>query len=235
MSISPRLTRAIFGGALIVAPLLLLAALLADPAGSADDARGVLDAVAGNPGAWAMTGLLFALAGAAFVPAGLGLMRLMAGRAPRLAFIGGTAVVVGALGLVALDASSFYLDELAVSDVPLAEQVAIVEAHESSAGVATVLIVHIVGMFGGLLLVAIGLLRARVVAAWAPVALIIGVLGFVAAPGKAGITVAGALLLAGLAACGLGVLRMSEQAWEHGEPAPDRRTGTSPLAASGLG
>jgi hypothetical protein len=214
MSISPRLTRAIFGGALIVAPLLLLAALLADPAGSADDARGVLDAVAGNPGAWAMTGLLFALAGAAFVPAGLGLMRLMAGRAPRLAFIGGTAVVVGALGLVALDASSFYLDELAVSDVPLAEQVA---------------------MFGGLLLVAIGLLRARVVAAWAPVALIIGVLGFVAAPGKAGITVAGALLLAGLAACGLGVLRMSEQAWEHGEPAPDRRTGTSPLAASGLG
>lgn len=120
MSISPRLTRAVFAGALIVAPLLLLAALLADPASSADDAREVLDAVAGNPGAWAMTGLLFVLAGVAFVPAGLGLMGLMAGRAPRLAFIGGTAVVMGALGLVALDASGFYLDELAVSDVPLA-------------------------------------------------------------------------------------------------------------------
>jgi hypothetical protein len=69
---------------------------------------------------------------------------------------------------------------------------------------------------------------------WAPVALIVGLLGFVAAPGKAGLAVAGALLFAGLAACGVRVLRMSEQAWEHGEPAPERRTGPSTTAASEL-
>lgn len=55
----------------------------------------------------------------------------MAGRAPRLALLGGTAVVAGALGLVAVDASGFYLSQLVVSDVPLEEQVAIVEGHDS--------------------------------------------------------------------------------------------------------
>jgi hypothetical protein len=149
-----------------------------------------------------MTELLLVLAGVAFVPAGLGLMALMAGRAPRLALIGGTAVVVGALGLVAVDVSGFYLGELAVSGVPVDEQVSIVEGHESSAGIVALLIV--------------------------------GLLGFVAAPGKAGLAVAGALLFAGLAACGVRALRMSEQAWEHGEPAPERRTGPSTTAASEL-
>lgn len=234
MSISPRLTRAICGGALIVAPLLLIAAGLADPTSSAQDAREVLGAIAGNPDAWAMTELLFVLAGVAFVPAGLGLTALMAGRAPRLALVGGTALVVGALGLVAVDASGFYLRELAVSAVPLDEQVSIVEGHESSAGVVILLIVHIVGMFGGLLLTAVGLFRARVIGAWAPVALILGVLGFVAAPGKAGLAVAGALLLAGLAAGGVRILRMSDQEWKRGEPALERATGTSPRVASQL-
>jgi hypothetical protein len=234
MSISPRLTRVICGGALIVAPLLLIAAGLADPTSSAENASQVLDAIAGNPDAWGMTGLLFVLAGVAFVPAGLGLTALMSGRAPRLALASGTALVVGALGLVAVDASGFYLGELAVSAVPLDEQVAIVEGQDSSVGIVILLIVHIVGLFGGLVLAAIGLLRARVVGAWAPVALILGVLGFIAAPGKAGLAVAGALLLAGLAAGGVRTLRMSDQEWERREPAPERATGTPPRVASQL-
>jgi hypothetical protein len=205
------LSRAVLAGGLILAPLLLLAAGLTDPTTAAEDERGLLAAAATDPDALAATEGLYILAGVALIPAGLGLIRLIADHAPRLALVGGGGVALGGLGLVAVEAGGFYLRELAASGVPLDQQVSIVEGTEGSAAMLISETIHVAGLIGGMVVAAVGLFRARAVPAWAPVALVAGMAGLLAFPGDVGRMVAGALLVAALAFAGLRLLGMSKE------------------------
>jgi hypothetical protein len=100
------------------------------------------------------------------------------------------------------------------SAVPLDQQVSVVAAVEGSAGILILEIVHVVGLFGGLLLAAVGLLRTHAVAPWAVIALVVGLLGSMAATGDAVIAVAGALLTIGLGSAGARLLGRSGQRWQ---------------------
>lgn len=209
MHSSAGLSRAVLGGSLILAPLFLLAAGLLDPTTSAEDERALLAVAADSSAALAATQLFYILAGLALIPAGLGLMRLIASRAPRIALLAGGAVAAGGLSLVALETSAFYLSDLATSDVPLAQQVSIVAAVDSSTGVLIITTIHVAGLLGGMLIAAIGLFRTHAVAAWVPVAIVVGLLGSLATTGDVFIAMAGALLAAGLGSAGTQLLGTS--------------------------
>ena len=195
---SPDLSRAALGAALVLAPLFLLAAALLDPTTSAEDERALLAVAAENPGALAATQLFYILAGLALIPAGFALMRLIASRGPRLARLAAGAVAAGGLALIATDATNLYVNELATSDIPLAQQVSIVAAVESSAVVLIIETIHVIGLLGGMLLAAIGLFRSHAVAPWVPVAIVVGLVGSLAATDDLFIAAAGAVLVAGL-------------------------------------
>lgn len=191
-------SRVVLAAALILSPLFLLTAGLLDPTTSAADERELLAVAAESSDALAATQLFYILAGLTLIPAGVALTRLIASHAPRLALLAGGAVATGGLTLVALEASALYLSELATSDAPLAQQVSIVAAVDSSIGVLIITILHVFGLLGGMLLAVIGLIRAHAVPMWAAGALAVGLLGSIAATDDVLIAAAGALLTAGL-------------------------------------
>ena len=123
-----------------------------------------------------------------------------------LARLAGGALAAGGLALVATDATNLYLTELATSDIPLAQQVSIVAAVESSAAVLIIETIHVIGLLGGMILAAIGLFRSHVVAPWVPVAIVVGLLGSLAATDDLFIAAAGAMLVAGLGSAGARLL-----------------------------
>ena len=211
MPSSPGLSRAVLSGSLILAPLFLLAAGLLDPTTSAEDERALLAAAADSPGALAATQLFYILAGLALIPAGVGLMRLIASRAPRIALLAGGAVAAGGLSLIALETSALYLSDLATSAAPLAQQASVVAAVESSIGVLIITTIHVAGLLGGMLLAAIALFRTHAAAAWVPVAIVVGLLGMLATTEDVFVAVAGVLLTAGLGSAGTRLLGTSSK------------------------
>ncbi len=220
MSRSSSRTRVLFGLALIVAPLLLLAATVVDVTPDADDTEELLRLIAKSPGTWSTGQLLFFLSGLAWIPAGLGIMSLFGHRAP-VGRLGGASVLAGGVAIVAVDAAGLYLPELATSGVGLQQQVAIVEATESSAAVITFEIVHVVGLFLGLLVVAAALFRTRLVPVWASLAVVFALVGLVATPYQVVQAAAMALLTLGLGTAGARLSRMSEEDWRDRGQAPD--------------
>jgi hypothetical protein len=126
-----------------------------------------------------------------------------------------------------VDAAGLYLTSLAQSGVPLDEQVEIVEAVEGSPAVIAFEIVHICGLYLGLLLVAIALVRSRVVPLWSAWLLLLGMVGLFAAPHPLVDVASVACLVAGLGAVAVRVGNMSQREWRDGavghgsERAPD--------------
>jgi hypothetical protein len=181
--------------------------MLTDITPQADDTRELITLIAERPGSWSAGQLLFFLSGIAWVPAGVALILLFAGRS-LLGRIGGAAVLVGGAAIIPVDAAGLYLRELALSGIALDQQVAVVDAVEQSTGVIVFEIVHVAGLFAGLLIVGGVLLRTRPVPIWAAAALLLGVLGLLAAPTVMLQAVATSVLAVGLGMTGLRVARM---------------------------
>ncbi|MGY2129420.1 hypothetical protein [Blastococcus sp. SYSU DS0617] len=214
--------RRLYAAALVAAPLAMGVAALVDPTPEADSTAALLDLVAERPGAWSAGLLLFFLSGLLWVPAGLGLLRVLL-RGQLLGRIAALAVLVGGAALVPLDAASLYLAELAGSSVPLAQQVAVVEGVEGSLALVLAEVVHVVGLFAGLLLLAIAVFRARITPVWVPVVLVVALAGLLAAPHRAVQAVALVLLVAAFA--GLAVRLTGAGAADRSDEATAVRAG----------
>lgn len=173
-----------YGAGLVLAPLLLLGAWLTDITPQAADTAELLTLIADDSGAWQTGQLFFFLSGLAWIPAGLGLMRLFADRS-RLGVVGGALTLVGGAAILPVDAGGVYLTGLAGSGVALSDQVAIVEATESSPFVLTFELAHIVGLFVGLLIVTVALFRTKLLPVWAPIALLLSLVGVIATTNQA--------------------------------------------------
>ena len=182
---------------LVLAPALLGAALLTDITPQADDTRELLALIADEPGSWSTGQTLFFLSAVMWVPAGLALVRMF-GRGAPIGWLGGAAVAVGGLAVLPVDAAGLYLRELAGSEIPLDQQIALVERVESSPTLIVFEIVHVVGLFLGLLVVGVAMLRHRGLPRWAGALVLVGMVGTAAAPGRAGLASALALLVVGL-------------------------------------
>jgi hypothetical protein len=210
--------RPLYALALVAAPLLIGAASLVDITPETETTEELLTLIAERPTAWSAGQLLFFLSGVLWVPAGLALLRIVGTRT--LGRVGALAVLIGGAAILPVDAAGLYLRELATSGVPLAEQVDIVEGVDGSAPVLAFEVVHVVGLFGGLLVLALGLLRARIAPVWTPVVLLVALAGLLAAPHRIVETVAMALLVVAFGALAGRLLRMGDDEWQTGAARP---------------
>ncbi len=211
--------------AFVLAPLLMGIAMVLDLTPGTDSTQELLAAVADQPERWLLTGTLFLLSGLGWTVTGAVLHRVARGRS-RLIAVGGVLLATGGAALALLDAAGSYLPALARSGAPLEQQVAVVEQVESTPVLVVIEIVHVAGWALGLVLVAIGLLRSRVVPAWVPVLLLVGFAGMVAFTGGVPILVAATLLVVGMTGLAMG-LPQAAPAPQAADPAPSlSRTAT---------
>ncbi len=228
-----RFRRVASAASLVVGNVLLLGATIALPWINNQDTAETLALVEQNVAAFQIADLLAFLGILTIIPGLLAVMRVLRGGAPLLGLIGGSLAVAGYVGGMLLVITDQDKIGLAERTQARAEIVAAVDG--SSAWVINlVLVVFLLGMLAGTILLGIGLLRSRVVPAWAGVALILGpALSVVAhAADVKALDVAGsAVLLIGFAVVARVVWMASDRDWERGELRPSSRRPTEVATA----
>jgi Domain of unknown function (DUF4386) len=213
---SRNFSRTLAGLGLIVGPALLVVGSLLSPA-SDDNTAQYLQNVADGKDAYFASAVLFLFGGYLLIPGVLGIIRLMRGRGVTFGQFAAGLVLIGVIATVA-----FY--SFSVVEIEMAEQgnreamVALSDAGEDAASGWVIFGLFLIGVGVGTILMAIAAWRHRVIPPWAAALLvlspIVGFLGESVVVGALGF----ALLAVGLAAIGLRILSISDDAWGRWEP-----------------
>ena len=204
------------GACMVVAPILLLVAMVIHPASDMNEATQVAT-IADNLDAWYAAHLIALVSIVLTVPALLGLMHMLRERQVSLGHIGGGLAMVGLLAFVGIVAMELVMWEL-VSEGETATAVTLLQGLNDSAGILIPFALMSFGFAIGMALLAVGLYRARVVQSWMAVCVGAGsiLFGFGIATAMNWLTiVAAAFLVVGLGSIGRMVLRETDEAWEH--------------------
>lgn len=217
MNRSEHLRKTITGICLIAAPLVLLVGQLIHPVDKTD-AADELAVVARNLDRWYAAHLILLVSLVLMIPAVLGLAHLIHERRSTLAYTGGALSLIGVVAVAAVvgaDGIAGYFVAAAAPDSP--SSVSVFDRLLNGGRMLPLyLATLLLGL--GLLTLAVGLYRAKVVAPWSALAIGLGGIvidiGFPA--GVAAIVVAGmAVLLVGMAPIGYAVLTETDSAWAH--------------------
>jgi hypothetical protein len=201
---------------MVVAPVVLLVAMVIHPASDMDEATQVAT-IADNLDAWYVAHLLALISIAVMVPALLGLMHMLREREVAFGHVGGGLAMLGLLafaGIVGMELAMWQM----VAGGSTREAVALLERLNDTAGIVIPFALVSFGFSLGLACLAIGLYRARAVQSWMAVSVAVGAILFGIAIGSALnwlAIVAAAFLVVGLGAIGRMVLRETDEAWEH--------------------
>jgi hypothetical protein len=204
------------GACMVVAPLVLLVAMVVHPASDMDEATQVAT-IADNLDAWYVAHLLALVSIALMVPAVLGLMHMLREREIALGHVGGGLAMLGLLAFAGIVGMELALWQM-VAGGSTREAVALLERLNDTAGILIPFVFVSFGFALGLACLAVGLYRARVVQSWMAVCVATGAILFGFAIGTAMnwlAIVAAAVLVVGLGAIGRMVLRETDEAWEH--------------------
>lgn len=204
------------GACMILAPLVLLAAVVIHPASSMDEATQVAT-IADNLDAWYVAHLLALISIAVMVPAVLGLMHMLREREVAFGHVGGGLAMLGLLAFAGIVGMELVMWQM-VAGGSTREAVALLERLNDTAGIVIPFVVVSFGFALGLACLAIGLYRARAVQSWTAISIAVGaiVFGFAIASAMNWLAiVAAAFLVVGLGAVGRMVLRETDEAWEH--------------------
>ncbi|MDQ4145452.1 MAG: hypothetical protein M3198_17265, partial [Actinomycetota bacterium] len=204
---------------LVAGPALYLLATLVDPAWS-DDPVTYMQEVADAKGRYVLAGVLWTLGSFLFVAGALGVVRLLRGRAVTLGQVGGCLLTIGAIGTTGVLA--FYGFDVALADFadrPAA--VAFSEELEASALLnAYYLVVFLGGIALGSVLLAIALIRRRLVPIWSPILLMVSpVLAFIGQTRALGV-LSLLLFVVALFPLAMRIWALSDDDWERWEPLP---------------
>ena len=204
------------GACMVVAPILLLVAMVIHPASDMDEATQVAT-IADNLDAWYAAHLIVLVSIVLTVPAVLGLMHMLRERQVTLGHVGGGLAMVGLLAFVGIVAMELVLWQL-VREGDTATAVTLLQGLNESAGILIPFALMSFGFAIGMALLAVGLYRARAVQSWMAVcagvgAILVG-LAFATALNWLAI-VAAAFLLVGLGSIGRMIIRETDEAWEH--------------------
>ena len=216
---------------LVVGPLLWLASTAVSPAW-ADDGAAYLADVASSPTRHVLSGGLFLLGSVVILPGLIGTAHLLRSRRVTVGQIGAYLIAIGALaaGGFALVLS---VVEAAMVDAAAnrAEMVALSDrGEESIAAIIGFVGFFFVGLVGGTLLLAVGLVTRRAVPIWSPVLLVAGIVVlFALGDGPVGSALGMAVLAAGFAAVAWRILNVKNEEWERWVVLPERaRRGARP-------
>jgi hypothetical protein len=208
--------KTIAGACMVVAPLVLLVAMVIHPASDMDEATQVAT-IAENLNAWYVAHLLALVAIALMVPVVLGLMHMLREREVALAQVGSGLAMLGLLafaGIVGIEMAMWQM----VAGGSTREAVSLLERLNDTAGIVIPFVLMSFGFALGLACLAAGLYRARAVQSWMAISVGAGAILFGFAVGAAMnwlAVVAAVLLGVGLGAIGRMVLRETDEAWEH--------------------
>jgi hypothetical protein len=201
--------RTIVGLAMLLAPLLLLVGFSIHPPEPRDGAQ-LLGVIANDAGRWNAAHVLFALSMVLAIPATSGLMELLEHRGgAKFGLIGGSLAVVGVIFLTLFIGVELAMSAIARS-VPVEEYARIEPAMQALIDFDGPLPVVFVGLSLnlGLFVLGVGLISARTVPRWTGVAIEVAALVLVGGLFSNPIGAVGAaVLLVGLGAIGLGVLK----------------------------
>jgi hypothetical protein len=204
------------GACMVVAPILLLAAMVIHPASDMDEATQVAT-IADNLDAWYAAHLIVLVSIVLTVPALLGLMHMLRERQVTLGHVGGGLAMVGLLAFVGIVAMELVLWQL-LREGDTATAVTLLQGLNESAGILIPFALMSFGFAIGMALLAVGLYRARAVQSWMAVCVGVGAIlvGFAFGTALNWLAiVAAAVLVVGLGSIGRMVLRETDEAWEH--------------------
>jgi hypothetical protein len=204
------------GCCMVLAPLVLLGAEIVHPEEKTDGSD-QLAVVANNLDQWYVAHLLAALAIVLMVPAVLGLMHMLREREVAYGHVGGGLAILGLLAVAAIVGMEIVMWQMGtVGANP--QMSALADRLTDTTGIIVPFFVVAFGFMLGLICLAIGLYRAKVVQSWMSLFLIVAAVGFgvefSAASNVFGI-VAAAFLLVGLGSIGRMVLAETDEDWEH--------------------
>jgi hypothetical protein len=214
--------RTLAGLCLIAAPLALGAADLIriSVEGDAQATRDQFEQVAASPGAWQVATVLNMLGVVLFVPAVLGLLHLLHHRGAVLGHIGGGLLLIGFLGLAAHNAG--YYGMLGAVSAPGIDQEQMVRFWQAAGGVPgniVSLLMFLIGYLFGMVVLGVGLFRARVVPRWTAALVVLSLVVSLFAEGSLLIAlISWVLLFVGLGAIGFMLLRQSDADWAKHAP-----------------
>jgi hypothetical protein len=204
------------GACMVVAPLVLLVAMVIHPASSMNEATQVAT-IADNLDAWYVAHLLALISIALTVPVVLGLMHMLREREVAFGHVGGGLAMLGLLAFAGVIGMELVMWQM-VAGGSTREAVALLERLNDTAGIVIPFVFVAFGFSLGLACLAIGLYRARAVQSWMAISVATGAIllgiAFGAALNWLAI-VAAAFLVVGLGSIGRMVLRETDEAWEH--------------------
>jgi hypothetical protein len=205
------------GACMIVAPLLLLVAMVIHPESETDEAA-QLTVIGQNLDAWYVAHLLVLVSIVLAIPAVLGLMHMLREREVAWGHLGGGLGLLGLVAFTGLIAIDGFVGWQMASEGDRAEMVALFERLFESAGVVIPFFAMTFAFTLGMLCLSFGLYRARAVQSWMALCLAVGSVAF-AVGGTAAINwlmiVGAAIVLVGLGSIGRMVLTESDEDWEH--------------------
>jgi hypothetical protein len=220
--------RTVAGLCLIAAPLVLLLALLFHPG---EGEAGLVQTVAEHPGRVEASNLLIVLSSVLFVPALIGLLRPVRGRGVILVHIGVGLALIGVIGHAVWAGFQVVLVGMVQSGVDREQLSAMVEGGPPNAGFVVVMLMFLAGFFLGMIVLAVGLWRSRVIPRWAAVCIALApLLDFLPVDNKALFLIGPALAIIGFGAMGLKLLAMSDadREWGSAPPAGEVEIGAQP-------
>ncbi|MDP9458178.1 MAG: DUF4386 domain-containing protein [Actinomycetota bacterium] len=164
--------RTMAGVCLILAPLVLALALLVHP-GQGEE--GFVQTMVDNPGRVEAASLLVILSSVLFVPALVGVLRLMRDRGTVLGLVGVGLALIGAIGHAVWAGFDIILVWMANSQINRAQLSAAVDGGPPPGiGFTLILLMFTAGFFLGLIFLVAGLLRSGNVPWWAAVLIAVG-------------------------------------------------------------
>jgi hypothetical protein len=208
--------KTVAGFCMVVAPLLMLVAMVIHPERQTDEGA-QLAVIRDNQDAWYATHLLLLIGVILAVPVVLGLMHMLRERETAWGHVGGGFAMLGLMALFGLvTINGLVAWQMAVGDG--AEMTALWERLTDTAGVFLPIYLMSLLFALGMVVLAGGLYRARAVQSWMALFAAIGAValtvGAAVASGVVAI-VGAALLLVGLGSIGRMVLAESDEEWEH--------------------
>jgi hypothetical protein len=225
--------RTLTGLALIVGPLLMLAAGIISPDTDNDNKVKELNSIAAHKSGYIIGSVLFLLSTLVLLAASVGIIHLFRGRRVTLGQIAGSLLLIGTATTFAFYAFSVaeyeMVNQKGLDRAVLADYLH--KANNTAAG-APIFILFLLGIVLGLILLAVALWRSGLVPKWAAALILVGgVLAFAAGQSQVASIINSVLLLIAFGMFSRTVLSMSDEEWDAPRERPQEPV-APPVTAS---
>jgi hypothetical protein len=175
------LWRKTFGISMLLAPVLsLLSAVVSPPLESNTSAK--IAEIAQHQDRWYLYAIFTTIGAWLFVPSVIGLISMLARRAPRASFVGGSLAMLGVLVAIGDGTTELVYWQMGAAGADRAQMAALADRYESATGSSLLFTIGGLALLVGLVVLAVTLARTHMAPPWAaaaiPIGTIVNIAGF---------------------------------------------------------